>query len=122
MVLAFDKSSVVKEYKEEIEKLQKEKDKLAKKLGETIVEKEWLEGKLRSLDLSKRIEFIKDDSPHVQAESGLSLNKKLERLCVFIGNYRLAYKENIILETFKHNGCEINNGCFKRCIKQIPET
>jgi len=81
-VLAFDKSSVVKEYKEEIEKLQKEKDKLAKKLGETIVEKEWLEGKLRSLDLSKRIEFIKDDSPQVQAENGLSLNKQLKLLNV----------------------------------------
>ena len=35
-----------------------------------------------SLDLSERIEFIKDDSPQVQAESGLSLNKKLELLNV----------------------------------------
>jgi len=48
MSLAFDKSAVVKEYKEEIETLQTEKDKIAKKLGETIVEKEWLEGKLVS--------------------------------------------------------------------------
>jgi len=79
-VLAFDKSSVVKEYKEEIEKLQKEKELLAKKLGETVVEKEWLEGKLKSLDLSKRIELIKEDSPQVQAENGLSLNKKLKLL------------------------------------------
>ena len=39
------RGTVVKEYKEEIEKLQKEKELLAKKLGETIVEKEWLEGK-----------------------------------------------------------------------------
>ena len=44
MSLAFDKSTVVKEYKNEIEVLQKEKDMIAKKLGETIVEKEFLEG------------------------------------------------------------------------------
>ena len=34
--LAFDKSIVVKEYKEEIEKLKKEKDATSKKLGEVI--------------------------------------------------------------------------------------
>ena len=50
--LAFDKSAVVKEYKEEIEQLKKEKDKTSKKLGEIIVERDWLEGKLKSLDLS----------------------------------------------------------------------
>ena len=42
MSLAFDKSAVVKEYKSEIESLKKEKDSMAKKLGETIVEKEFL--------------------------------------------------------------------------------
>ncbi len=46
MSLAFDKSTVVKEYKDEIEALKKSKDSIAKKLGETIVEKEFLEGKL----------------------------------------------------------------------------
>ena len=42
MSLAFDKSTVVKEYKEEIEELKKSKDSIAKKLGETIVEKDFL--------------------------------------------------------------------------------
>ncbi|WP_294966138.1 transposase, partial [Sulfurimonas sp.] len=42
MSLAFDKSRVVKEYKDEIETLQYEKDAIAKKLGETIVEKDFL--------------------------------------------------------------------------------
>ena len=42
MSLAFDKSTVVKEYKEEIEELKKSKGSIAKKLGETIVEKEFL--------------------------------------------------------------------------------
>ncbi len=36
MSLAFDKNTVVKEYKDEIESLEKDKDMIAKKLGETI--------------------------------------------------------------------------------------
>ena len=46
--LAFDKSTVVKEYKEKIEVLEKEKDATSKKLGEVIVERDFLEGKLKS--------------------------------------------------------------------------
>ena len=52
--LAFDKSQVVKEYKEKIEGLEKEKDKMAKKAEEVIIGKEWLEEKLKSLDLSTK--------------------------------------------------------------------
>ena len=43
--LAFDKSAIVKEYKDEIEQLSKEKDRIAKKLGEVIVERDWAPGK-----------------------------------------------------------------------------
>ena len=49
MSLAFDKSAVVKEYKEEISQLQKESDALAKKVGILTIERDWLEGKLVSL-------------------------------------------------------------------------
>ena len=74
MSLAFDKSAVVKEYKKEIETLQKDKDLIAKKLGETIVEKEFLEGKLESLVSSKsRRDFIDTKLP-------ISLNKQCELL------------------------------------------
>ena len=80
--LAFDKSAVVKEYKEEIDKLSKEKDKMAKKLGEVIIERDWLEGKLKSLDLSIRKRLI-DKSEGVQARSkNPSLNRKLELLSI----------------------------------------
>jgi len=48
MSLAFDKSAVVKEYKEEIELLQKNNDSLAKKVGTLTIEKDFLEGKLVS--------------------------------------------------------------------------
>ena len=45
MSLAFDKSTVVKEYKDEIEVLQKDNDALAKKVGNLTIEKDFLEGK-----------------------------------------------------------------------------
>lgn len=74
MSLAFDKSTVVKEYKTELEQVKKEKDLIAKKLGETIVEKEFLEGKLESLVSSKsRKTFV--DSKHK-----LSINKQCKLL------------------------------------------
>jgi len=74
MSLAFDKSTVVKEYKAELETVKKEKDLIAKKLGETIVEKEFLEGKLKSLVSSKsRKTFV--DSKHE-----LSINKQCKLL------------------------------------------
>jgi putative transposase len=60
MSLAFDKSTVAKEYKEEIEELKKSKDAIAKKLGETIVDKEFLEGKLVSLASSKERKTLLD--------------------------------------------------------------
>ena len=47
--VAFDKSAVVKEYKEEIEQLKKEKDTTSKKLGEAIVERDFVVEKLKSL-------------------------------------------------------------------------
>ena len=53
MSLAFDKSTVVKEYKEKIEVLQISNDSLAKKVGNLTVEKDFLVEKLRSLVSSK---------------------------------------------------------------------
>jgi len=71
---------VVQEYKEEIETLKKEKDAIAKKLGEVIVERDWLEGKLSSLDLSIKRTLI-DKSEGVQAKNQKpSLNRQLKLL------------------------------------------
>jgi len=53
MSLAFDKSAVVKEYKNEIETLKKDKDSMAKIVGELTLEKDFLKGKLQSLVSSK---------------------------------------------------------------------
>ncbi len=74
--LAFDKSAVVKEYKEEIEQLSKEKDKMAKKLGEVIVERDFVVEKLKSLVSSKQ------RAKAVNTKLTLSLNRQLQLLSV----------------------------------------
>ena len=76
MSLAFDKSAVVKEYKDEIEALQHEKDSIAKKLGETIVEKDFLVEKLKSLASSKERRVL------VDSKLNISLNKQCQLLQV----------------------------------------
>ncbi len=76
MSLAFDKSIVVKEYKDEIENLQYEKDAIAKKLGETIVEKDFLVEKLKSLASSKERKTLLD------TKHKLSQNKQCQLLQV----------------------------------------
>jgi len=84
MSLAFDKSTVVKEYKDEIIELRKSKDMIAKKLGETIVEKEFLEGKLVSLASSKERKTLLD------TKLNLSLNQQCKLL--HIGKSSLYYQ------------------------------
>ena len=74
MSMAFDKSTVVKEYKDEIEELKKSKDSIAKKLGETIVEKDFLVEKLNSLASSKERKSLLD------TKLDLSLNKQCKLL------------------------------------------
>jgi putative transposase len=76
MSLAFDKSIVVKEYKNEIETLQKDKDELAKKVGNLTIEKEFLEGKLESsVSFKNRKTFIDTELP-------ISLNKQCKLLSI----------------------------------------
>lgn len=74
MSLAFDKSTVVKEYKDEIEELKKTKDSIAKKLGETIVEKDFLVEKLDSLASSKERKELLD------TKLNISLNQQCKLL------------------------------------------
>jgi len=76
MSLAFDKSVVVKEYKEEIETLKNDKDELAKKVGNLTIEKDFFEGKLVSLVSSNKRKNLLD------TELKLSLNKQCKLLHV----------------------------------------
>ena len=74
--LAFDKSAVVKEYKQEIDELRKDKDATSKKLGEVIVERDFLMGKLKSLVSSN------DRVSSVDTKLDISLNNQLKLLSV----------------------------------------
>jgi len=84
MSLAFDKSTVVKEYKDEIEVLQKDNDALAKKVGKLSIEKDFLEGKLVSLASSKERKNLLD------TKLNLSLNRQCKLL--HIGKSSLYYQ------------------------------
>jgi len=72
--LAFDKDAVTKEYKEEIRKLKKAKDATSKKLGEVIVERDFVVEKLQSL-VSSSLRAKATDT-----KLKLSLNKQLQLL------------------------------------------
>jgi putative transposase len=97
MSLAFDKSAVVKEYKEEIEKLKKDKDATSKKLGEVIVERDFVVGKLKSLV------SIKSRVASVDTKLNISLNRQLKLLTISKSAYyyqpveQFSSDEDIIL-------------------------
>ncbi|MDQ7085158.1 MAG: IS3 family transposase [Sulfurovum sp.] len=82
--LAFDKSAVVKEYKEQIETLEREKDATSKKLGEVIVERDFVVGKLKSSVSSKsRKELL---------ETGLEISKNTQLKLLSIPKSSIYYK------------------------------
>jgi len=56
--IAMEPSKVVKEYKEQVKVLEKKVEKYAKTVGVLTVERDWLEGKLKSLDLSTKREMV----------------------------------------------------------------
>ena len=64
-VLAMEPSKAVKEYKDEIDKLNVTVGEYAKKVGQLTIEKDWLEGKLQSLDLSDKKEMIESELKNI---------------------------------------------------------
>ena len=69
MSLAFDKSTVVKEYKDRIEVLQKDKDNMAKKVGELTLERDFAVEKLHSLASSKKRKSMIDPKLNISLTS-----------------------------------------------------
>jgi len=60
--LAFEPAKVVSEYKEELKAKEEEIEQLQKTLGKTIIERDWLAGKLEgSVSLNKRKELIETE-------------------------------------------------------------
>jgi len=72
--LAMEPSKVVKEYKDENKKLQEKIDEYARVVGKITVERDWLQGKLRGLDLSSKQELV-ETKPKT-----ISLSKQTELL------------------------------------------
>jgi putative transposase len=72
--MAMEPSKVTKEYKTEIAELKAKNDEYAKVVGKLTVERDWLSGKLESLDLSTKKDFV-----DVQAKK-LSISRQCELL------------------------------------------
>jgi len=84
MSLAFDKSAVVKEYKEKLDALEKEKDATSKKLGEVIVERDFVVGKLKSsVSFKSRKNLL---------ETGLEISKNKQLKLLSISKSSSYYK------------------------------
>jgi putative transposase len=96
--MAMEPSRAVKEYKDEIAELKAKNDEYAKALGKVTLERDWMQGKLKSLDLQNRKPMI-----DTQAQT-LSLSRQCELLSVsrstlyyepVINKKELAIKEHI---------------------------
>lgn len=85
--MAMEPAKVIKEYKDENSKLQIQLDEYAKVVGKLTVEKDWLSGKLKSLDLSKRKKMVESELEI------LSIVKQCELLSI---NRSSLYYEAII--------------------------
>ena len=79
--MAFDISGVTKAYKERIDELESENDELAKKLGKTTIERDFLEKKLGgSVSLNSRKDMV--ETGHT-----LGVARQCELLCVPRSSY-----------------------------------
>jgi len=79
--LAFEPAKVVQEFKEELKTKEAQIEELQKQLGKSVMEKEWLAKKLKSLDLSSKRGLI---------DSKLK-NLSVMRQCELLGINRSSY-------------------------------
>ena len=81
--MAMEPSKAVKEYKEENTKLQLELDMYAKKVGQLTIEKDWAAGKLKGLDLFKKLEIVKESESNelsVVNQRKIAIKKEIETI------------------------------------------
>jgi len=97
--MAMEPSKAIKEYKDANAKLQIEVGEYAKKVGQLTLEKDWAVGKLKGLDLSKKLEMVDESELKI-----ISVVKQCELLQLSRGNiyyapvvneHKLAIKEEI---------------------------
>ena len=97
--MAMEPSKAIKEYKDANAKLQIEVGEYAKKVGQLTLEKDWAVGKLKGLDLSKKLEMVDESELKI-----ISVVKQCELLQLSRGNiyyapvvneHKIAIKEEI---------------------------
>ena len=96
--MAMEPAKAIKEYKDENVKLQSKIDDYAKIVGKMTVEKEWLEGKLQSLDLSDKKELIEPKLTYISVSTQcklLKLNPSSLYYQPVISEHKLSLKEKI---------------------------
>ena len=96
--LAMEPAKAIKEYKDENVKLQSKIDDYAKIVGKMTVEKEWLEGKLQSLDLSDKKELIESELNYISVSTQcklIKLNPSSLYYKPIISEHKLSLKEKI---------------------------
>lgn len=88
--IAMDPKKCVKEYQKQIDSLQEACDSNTKIIGKLTIEKEWLSGKLKSLDLISKRGVI--DSKHAK----LSISEQCEIISLSRSSYYFKTEENEI--------------------------
>lgn len=97
--MAMEPSKAIKEQKEANKKLQVEIDEYAKKVGQLTIEKDWLVGKLKDLDLSKKLEMVDESKSKVMSVVKQCELLHLSRSNIYytpvVNEHKLAIKEEI---------------------------
>jgi putative transposase len=96
--MAMEPAKAIKEYKDANLELQSKIDDYAKIVGKMTVEKEWLEKKLQSLDLSNKKELIEPKLSYISVSTQcklLNLNPSSLYYKPVISKYKVSLKEHI---------------------------
>ena len=96
--LAMEPSKAIKEYKDANEQLKSNLDDYAKIVGKMTIEKEWLEGKLQSLDLSDKRELIEPKLTYISISTQcklIKLNPSSLYYKPIVNEHKLSLKEKI---------------------------
>jgi len=97
--MAMEPSKAIKEYKEANTKLQVEVGEYAKKVGQLTIEKDWLMGKLKDLNLSKKLAIVDESKSKVMSVVKQCELLHLSRSNIYyvpvVNKYKLAIKEEI---------------------------
>ena len=128
--MAMEPSKAIKEYKNECTKLQLEIGEYAKKVGQLTLEKDWAVGKLKGLDLSKKLEMVDESESRVISVVKQCELMKLNRSNIYyapvvnqkkldIKNEILSIFEEIPIYGAKKVHCQLLENGFKVSLNTV---